>query len=89
MSDLSDLLTEKLTLDPDARGGTSSSSSSSSTSTAAPLPLKLTDVPNQVLVSILVEATGDDERWARFTIPSVCKAFRDLYRSRDASPLHE
>jgi hypothetical protein len=42
-----------------------------------------------VLVSILVEATGDDERWARFTIPSVCKAFRDLYRSRDASPLHE
>ena len=39
-------------------------------------------------MSILVVAAGDDQFWARFTIPSVCKAFRDLYRSRDPSPLH-
>ena len=85
MADLSDLLAEKLDLD--APGGASSSSSSSSSST--PVPLKLTDVPNQVLVSILIVAAEDYYNWARLTVPFVCKAFRDLYRSRDASPLHE
>ena len=81
MADLSHLLAEKLDLD-NAPGGASSSSSSSSTSTAAPLPLKLTDLPNQVLVSIFVVAADDDDIWVLYTIPFVCKAFRDLYRSR-------
>ena len=27
--------------------------------------------------------------WVNYIVPSVCKAFRDLYRSRDASPLHQ
>ena len=90
VADVSDLLAEKLDLDlVDAPGGASSSSSSSSSSPTAPLPLQLTDIPNQVLVSILVVAVGRDMIWARYTIPSVCKAFRDLCRSRDASPLHE
>jgi len=88
MADLSDLLAEKLDRDlDDAPGGSSSSSSSSST--AAPVLLKLTEVPNQVLVSILDLAADGLTTWVRFTVPSVCKAFRDLYRSRDASPLHE
>ena len=64
MADLSDLLAEKLDLDLDldldAPGGASSSSSSSSSSTAAPVPLKLTDVPNQVLVSIFFVAAEED-----------------------------
>jgi hypothetical protein len=42
-----------------------------------------------VLVSILEVAAENTGRWARFTIPFVCKAFRDLYRSRDASLLHK
>ena len=86
--DVSKLLAENLDLDAPG-GASSSSSSSSSSSTAAPAPLMLTDVPNQVLVSIFIVAMGDDERWARLTIPFVCKAFRDLYCSRDASPLHD
>jgi hypothetical protein len=92
MADLSDLLAEKFYLDLDLNapgGASSSSSSSSSSSTAAPAPLKLTDVPNQVIVSILRLATDDDALWAKFNVPFVCKAFRDLYRSRDASPLHD
>ena len=40
-------------------------------------------------MSILVSAGINKHAWARLTIPSVCKSFRDLYRSRDASPLHE
>jgi len=88
MADLSDLFQQKLDLDNASGGASSSSSSSSSSSAAAPVPLKLTDVPNQVLVSIFVVAAGVDKFWARFTIHYVCKAFRDLYRSRDASPLH-
>jgi len=40
-------------------------------------------------VSILVSAGINKHAWARLTIPSVCKSFRDLYRSRDASPLHK
>ena len=87
--DVSTLLAENLDLDAPGGASCSSSSSRSSSSAAAPVPLKLTDVPNQVLVSILMLAAGDNDFWARFTIPYVCKAFRDLYRSRDASPLHE
>jgi hypothetical protein len=87
MADASDLLAEKLDLDLNAPGGASSSSSSSSSTAAPLLPLKLTDVPNQVLVTIFAVAGWGDPLWARFTIPYVCKAFRDLYRSRDASPL--
>jgi len=86
IADVSKLMAEKLDLDAPSA---SSSSSSSSSSASAPVLLKLTDVPNQVLVSILMLAADHDEIWARFTILSVCKAFRDLYRSRDASPLHE
>ncbi len=51
------------------------------------MPLKLTDLPDQVLVSILIEVYKMS--WVRYSFASVCKAFRDLYRSRDASPLHE
>ena len=85
MADLSDLLAEKLDLD--APGGASSSSSSSSSTPAAPVPLKLTDLPNDMLVTIFVAIVNPS--WVRHNIPCVCKAFRDLYRSRDTSPLHE
>ena len=51
------------------------------------MPLKLTDLPDQVLVSILIEVYKMS--WVRYSFASVCKAFRDLYRSRDTSPLHE
>ena len=30
-----------------------------------------------------------DQRWVRHTFPLVCRAWAELYRSKDASPLHE
>ena len=30
-----------------------------------------------------------DQRWVRHTVPLVCKEWAELYRSQDASPLHE
>jgi hypothetical protein len=49
--------------------------------------LTITDLPNDVLVSIFIAA--GDSRWVRHTIPCVCKERAELYRSQDASPLHE
>jgi hypothetical protein len=80
---MANLVAENLDLGVDRTGGASGSSSIPSSSAAAPLlSLKLTDLPNQVLVSIFVVAADDDDIWVLYTIPFVCKAFRDLYRSR-------
>ena len=49
--------------------------------------LTITDLPNDVLVSIF-EAVGD-LRYVRHTAPCLCKEWAELYRSQDASPLHE
>ena len=49
--------------------------------------LTITDLPNDVLVSIFIAA--GDSRWVRHTIPCVCKERAELYRSQDASPLYE
>ena len=49
--------------------------------------LTITDLPNDGLMSVF-EAVGD-LRWVRHTIPCVCKGWAELYRSQDASPLHE
>jgi len=57
IADVSKLMAEKLDLDAPSA---SSSSSSSSSSASAPVLLKLTDVPNQVLVSILMLAADYD-----------------------------
>ena len=58
----------------------------SSTSTPSK-PLTLNDVPNDVLVSIFVAT--NDPNWVRHTVPCVCKAWNELFCSKDASPLHE
>lgn len=50
-------------------------------------PTRLDDVPNDVLVTIF--SLVDDQRWVRETFPLIAKAFRDLYRSQGAGPLHE
>ena len=50
-------------------------------------PVKLADLPNDVLV-LIFEATRDF-RWVLRTFPCVCRAWRDLYRTRNARPLHE
>ena len=47
----------------------------------------LNDLPNDLLVSVF-EAVGD-LRWARRTVPLVCKAWAELERSQGASPPHE
>ena len=47
----------------------------------------MNDLPNDVLVSVFV-AVGD-QRLVRHTFPLVCRAWPELYRSKDASPLHE
>ena len=47
----------------------------------------LNKLPNDVLVSIF-EAV-EDQRWVRHTVPLVCKEWDELYRSKNASPLHE
>ena len=49
--------------------------------------LTITDLPNDVLVSIF-EAVGD-LRYVSHTAPCVCKEWAELYRSQDARPLHE
>ena len=50
-------------------------------------PKTITDLPKELLVKIF-EAIGD-LRWVSHTIPLVCKEWAELYRSQDASPLHE
>ena len=52
-------------------------------------PTTLDDVPNDVLVSIFEFDEVRDRRWAVETFPLVCKAWRDVYYSRQASPLHK
>ena len=52
-------------------------------------PTTLDDVPNDVLVSIFDFNAWADRRWAMETFPLVCKAWRDVYYSRQASPLHK
>ena len=47
----------------------------------------LNDLPNDVLVSVFAAARAPT--WVRRTFPCVCKAWNELYRSKDASPLHE
>ena len=49
-------------------------------------PTTLDDLPHDVLVTIFNVA--QDPRWVTKTFPFVCRAWRDLYLSRDASPLH-
>lgn len=44
------------------------------------------DLPNDIIVSIFALF---DLRRVRISFPLVCRAWRDLYRSRQASPLHE
>ena len=53
----------------------------------AGVELTITDLPNDVLVSIF-EAVGD-LRYVSHTAPCVCKEWAELYRSQDASLLHE
>ena len=50
-------------------------------------PKTIYNLPNDVLVSIF-EAIRD-LCYVRHTIPCVCKAWAELYRSQNASPLHE
>ena len=45
------------------------------------------DLPREILVSILMAT--NDQTWVRHTVPRVCKEWNEIYRSRDASPLHE
>ena len=59
----------------------------SSTSTSPPKPLTIDDLPREILVSIFM-AVGD-LNWVRHNIPLVCKAWNEIYLSKDASPLHE
>ena len=47
-------------------------------------PKTINDLPKELLVSAF-EAV-DDLRYVRHTVPLVCKAWDELYRSQDASP---
>ena len=51
------------------------------------LPKTINDLPKELLVSVF-EAV-EDQTWVRLTFPLVCKEWAEIYRSRDASPLHE
>ena len=51
------------------------------------LPKTINDLPKELLVSVF-EAV-EDQSWVRLTFPLVCKEWAEIYRSRDASPLHE
>jgi len=50
-------------------------------------PKTINDLPKELLVSVFESV--DDLYWVRRTVPLVCKAWDELYRSQDASPLHE
>ena len=50
-------------------------------------PLTINDLPKEIIVSVLVAA--NDLNWVRRTIPCVCKAWNELFLTKDASPLHE
>ena len=47
----------------------------------------INDLPKELLVSIFIAVRG--RVWVRHTIPCVCKAWAELCRSQDASPVHE
>ena len=49
--------------------------------------LTINDLPNDVLVSIF--AAVGDLQFVRHNIPSVRQGWAELYRTQDASPLHE
>ena len=69
-----------------ATAGPSSTSTPTSTPPPPPKPLTINDLPKEMLVSIFMALK--DLRWVRHTIPLVCKAWNELYCSKDASPLH-
>ena len=54
---------------------------------AAGAKLTINDLPNDVLVSIWIAL--EDLLWVRHNVPFVCKAWNELYCSRNACPLHE
>ena len=54
---------------------------------AAAKPLSINDLPKEMLVSIFMALGNQTE--VRHTISRVCKAWNELYCSKDASPLHE
>ena len=58
-----------------------------STSTPQEPPPPINVLSYDVLVSIFLAL--EDPDWVRRTIPLVCKDWAELYRSKDASPLHE
>ena len=68
-------------------GGSKAGPSSTSTPPQPPKPLTINDLPKEMLVSIFMAI--EDLRWVRHTIPLVCKAWNEIYLSKDASPLHE
>ena len=68
-------------------GGSKAGPSSTSTPPQPPKPLTINDLPKEMLVSIFMAI--EDLRWVRQTIPLVCKAWNEIYLSKDASPLHE
>ena len=74
-------------LSGDAAGENATSPSSTSTPPPPPKPLTIEDLPKEILVSILMAT--EDPFWVRHTFPLVCKAWNELYLSKDASPLHE
>ena len=74
-------------LSGDAAGENATSPSSTSTPPPPPKPLTIEDLPKEILVSILM--ASEDPFWVRHTFPLVCKAWNELYLSKDASPLHE
>ena len=50
-------------------------------------PRTINDLPKELLVSTF--AATEDPWWVRHAIPLVCRGWAELYRSNDASPLHE
>ena len=51
----------------------------------------LDELLNDLLVSVLEAAQEqcEEKKWARCTVPLVCKAWNELYRTKDSSPLHK
>ena len=68
-------------------GGSKAGPSSTSTPPQPPKPLTINDLPKEMLVSIFMAI--EDQTWVRWTVPLVCKAWNEIYLSKDASPLHE
>ena len=73
--------------DDDDGAATTAGPSSTSTPPPPPKPLTINDLPKEILVSVLIAL--NDQRWVRHNIPLVCKAWNEIFCSKDASPLHE